>query len=135
MRVERHVENALNLAQWLEKHPAVEYVNYPGLKSSKYHSLANKYLKNGFGGVLSFKLKGDAEKADKLINNLKLISHLANVGDAKSLIIHPAATTHEQLSPSEKLAAGVFPGLLRISVGIEHLEDIKADIEQALKAL
>ena len=135
LRVERHVENALNLAQWLEKHPAVEYVNYPGLKSSKYHPLANKYLKNGFGGVLSFKLKGDAEKADKLINNLKLISHLANVGDAKSLIIHPAATTHEQLSPSEKLAAGVFPGLLRISVGIEHLEDIKADIEQALKAL
>lgn len=135
LRVERHVENALNLAQWLEKHPAVEYVNYPGLKSSKYHSMANKYLKNGFGGVLSFKLKGDAEKADKLINNLKLISHLANVGDAKSLIIHPAATTHEQLSPSEKLAAGVFPGLLRISVGIEHLEDIKADIEQALKAL
>ncbi len=135
LRVERHVENALNLAQWLEKHPAVEYVNYPGLKSSKYHSLANKYLKNGFGGVLSFKLKGDAEKADKLINNLKLISHLANVGDAKSLIIHPAATTHEQLSPSEKLAAGVFSGLLRISVGIEHLEDIKADIEQALKAL
>ena len=135
LRVERHVENALNLAQWLEKHPAVEYVNYPGLKSSKYHSLANKYLKNGFGGVLSFKLKGDAEKADKLINNLKLISHLANVGDAKSLIIHPAATTHEQLSPSEKLAAGVFPGLLRISVGIEHLEDIKSDIEQALKAL
>ena len=135
LRVERHVSNALELATWLEKHPAVEYVNYPGLKSSPYHALANKYLKRGFGGVLSFKLKGDAEKADKLIDSLKLISHLANVGDAKSLIIHPAATTHEQLSPEDKISAGVFPGLLRISVGIEHIADIKADLEQAFEAI
>ena len=135
MRVERHVSNALELATWLEKHPAVEYVNYPGLKSSPYHALATKYLKRGFGGVLSFKLKGDAEKADKLIDSLKLISHLANVGDAKSLIIHPAATTHEQLSPEDKASAGVFPGLLRISVGIEHIADIKADLEQAFEAI
>ncbi len=135
LRMDRHVNNALKLAQWLEQHPAVEYVNYPGLKSSKHHALATKYLKNGFGGVLSFKLKGETEKADKVINNLKLISHLANVGDTKSLIIHPASTTHEQLSPEEKIKAGVYPGLLRISVGIEKFEDIKADIEQALKAV
>jgi len=135
LRVERHVSNALELATWLEKHPAVEYVNYPGLKSSPYHALANKYLKRGFGGVLSFKLKGDAEKADKLIDSLKLISHLANVGDAKSLIIHPAATTHEQLSPEDKSSAGVFPGLLRITVGIEHIADIKADLEQAFETI
>lgn len=132
LRVERHVSNALALAQWLEQHPAVEWVNYPGLESSKYNNLAKKYLKRGFGGVLTFRLKGDAEKADNLIDNLKLISHLANVGDAKSLIIHPAATTHEQLSPDDKKAAGVIPGMLRISVGIENIEDIKADIQQAL---
>lgn len=134
LRVERHVQNALALAQWLENHPEVELVNYPGLESSKYHALAQKYLKRGFGGVLSFKLKGDADRADKFINNLKLISHLANVGDAKSLIIHPATTTHEQLSDDDKISSGVYPGLLRLSVGIEHLEDIKADIEQALKS-
>ena len=135
LRVERHVQNALELAQWLENHPAVEYVNYPGLKSSAYHTLALKYLKRGFGGVLSFKLKGDPEKADVFINNLKLISHLANVGDAKSLIIHPAATTHEQLSAEDKISAGVFPGLLRISVGIEHIDDIKADLTTAFEAI
>ena len=135
LRVERHVQNALDLATWLENHPAVEYVNYPGLQSSAYHTLAQKYLKRGFGGVLSFKLKGDPEKADIFINNLKLISHLANVGDAKSLIIHPAATTHEQLSPEDKISAGVFPGLLRISVGIEHIDDIKADLTNAFEAI
>lgn len=132
LRVERHVENALALAEWLEQHPAVEYVNYPGLKSSKYHELAKKYLKKGFGGVLTFRLKGDADLANKLIDNVQLLSHLANVGDAKSLIIHPAATTHEQLSPEDQKKAGVEPGLLRISVGIENIEDIKADIQQAL---
>ena len=131
LRVERHVENALALAQWLEKHPEVEYVNYPGLKSSKYHDLATKYLKRGFGGVLSFKLKGDAKNADKLINGLKLISHLANVGDAKTLIIHPATTTHDQLEEKDKIATGAIPGLLRISVGIENIEDIKADLDQS----
>ena len=135
LRVDRHVENALNIAEWLEKHPQVEYVNYPGLKSSKYHELAKRYLKKGFGGVLSFKIKGGAEKADKLINSLELISHLANVGDAKSLIIHPAATTHEQLEEKDKIATGAIPGLLRISVGIENIEDIKADLDQAFKKL
>lgn len=132
LRVERHVENALAIAKWLEQHPKVEYVNYPGLESSPYHTLAKKYFKNGFGGVLSFKVKGTGDNADKVINALELISHLANVGDAKSLIIHPAATTHEQLSEEEKVATGAIPGLLRISVGIENLNDIKADLEQAL---
>ncbi|MBP9481452.1 MAG: O-acetylhomoserine aminocarboxypropyltransferase/cysteine synthase [Parabacteroides sp.] len=135
LRVERHVSNALELAQWLESLPEVEYVNYPGLISSPYHELAKKYFKNGFGGVLSFKIKGGAEKADKLINGLKLISHLANVGDAKTLIIHPAATTHEQLTEEAKIASGAIPGLLRISVGIEHIEDIKADIKRAISTL
>jgi O-acetylhomoserine (thiol)-lyase len=132
LRVERHVENALALAEWLEQHPKVEYVNYPGLKSNKYHALATKYFKKGFGGVLTFKVKGDASNADTVINQLHLLSHLANVGDAKSLIIHPAATTHEQLSTEEKVASGAIPGLLRVSVGIEHIDDIKADLAQAL---
>lgn len=132
LRTERIASNALELATWLEQHPAIEYVNYPGLKSSATHANALKYLKRGFGGVLTFKLKGDAEKGNQLINKLQLISHLANVGDAKTLIIHPAATTHEQLSPEDQKTAGVEPGLLRISVGIEHIDDIKADIQQAL---
>lgn len=135
LRVERHVENALKLAKWLEHHPKVEYVNYPGLESSPYHTLAKKYFKRGFGGVLSFKVKGAGENADKVINNLELISHLANVGDAKSLIIHPAATTHEQLSETEKIATGAIPGLLRISVGIENYDDIKADLEKAFSVI
>jgi O-acetylhomoserine (thiol)-lyase len=133
LRVQRQVDNALALATWLEKHPHVEFVNYPGLRSSPYYDLANKYLKNGFGGVLSFKVKGSKEQADLLVNNLQLVSHLANVGDAKTLIIHPASTTHEQLSPEEQRAAGVVPGLLRVSVGYEHLDDIKADFEQAFE--
>lgn len=132
LRTERIAYNALELAQWLEQHPAVEYVNYPGLKSSATYANSVKYLKRGFGGVLTFKLKGDAEKANQFIDKLQLISHLANVGDAKTLIIHPAATTHEQLSPEDQKTAGVEPGLLRISAGIEHIDDIKADIEQAL---
>ncbi|WP_192349797.1 O-acetylhomoserine aminocarboxypropyltransferase/cysteine synthase family protein [Algoriphagus sp. Y33] len=131
LRVKKTVENALALAQWLETHPSVQKVNYPGLESSPYHELAKKYLKNGFGGVLSFELKGDKEQASALINNLELISHLANVGDAKTLIIQPAATTHQQLSDAEQLAAGVTPTLLRISCGIEHIEDIKSDLQQA----
>jgi O-acetylhomoserine (thiol)-lyase len=135
LRVERHVSNALELALWLEKHPKIEYVNYPGLESSKYHTLAKKYFKQGFGGVLTFKIKGKPEHADTLIDGVKLISHLANVGDAKTLIIHPASTTHEQLSPQEQKASGVEPGLVRISVGIEHIDDIKADIEEALKKI
>jgi len=131
LRAERHAQNTQALAEWLEKHPKVEYVNYPGLKSSKYYELAQKYFKKGAGGVLTFKIKGDPKNADTLIDNVKLLSHLANVGDAKSLIIHPSATTHEQLSLAEQKASGVEPGLIRISVGIEHIEDIKADLEQA----
>ncbi|MBZ5857525.1 O-acetylhomoserine aminocarboxypropyltransferase/cysteine synthase family protein [Flavihumibacter profundi] len=134
LRVQRTVDNALALAEWLEKHPQVEYVNYPGLKSNKYHELAKKYLRNGFGGVLSFKIKGGKEAADKFVNGLKLISHLANVGDAKTLIIHPATTTHEQLTEAEQKSAGVEPGLLRISLGIEHIDDIKDDIETGFTA-
>ncbi|MDR2475154.1 MAG: O-acetylhomoserine aminocarboxypropyltransferase/cysteine synthase [Bacteroidales bacterium] len=132
LRLDRHVQNTQELAEWLEEHPKVEYVNYPGLKSSKYYELAKKYFPKGAGGVLTFRLKGDADYANKLIDNVKLLSHLANVGDAKSLIIHPAATTHEQLSPEEQKATGVEPGLIRISVGIEHIDDIKNDIQQAL---
>jgi O-acetylhomoserine/O-acetylserine sulfhydrylase len=132
LRVQRHVDNALALAQWLEKHPKVIGVDYPGLPSNPYHTLAKKYLKHGFGGVLAFTVKGGSEAGDKVINNLKLISHLANVGDAKTLIIHPATTTHQQLSAEEQKRSGVIPGLLRISVGIENIEDIKADLQQAL---
>ena len=131
LRVQRHVDNALALAQWLEKHPQVEFVEYPGLSSSPYHGLAKKYLKNGFGGILNFGVLGEKENASKLIDNLKLASHLANVGDAKTLVIHPASTTHEQQSIDEQLAAGVKPNQVRISVGIEHIEDIKADLQQA----
>ena len=133
LRVQRTVDNALALAEWLQAHPQVEYVNYPGLPNNKYHTLAKKYLRNGFGGVLSFKVKGGNEVADKLVNNLKLISHLANVGDAKTLIIHPATTTHQQLTEAEQHSAGVEPGLLRISLGIEHIEDIKDDLSAAFK--
>jgi O-acetylhomoserine (thiol)-lyase len=131
LRVQRHVDNALQLAKWLEQHPLVSSVNYPGLESSPYHELAKKYLKNGFGGVLSFEIKGDKEQASQVINNLKLVSHLANVGDAKTLIIQPSATTHQQLSDEEQLSAGVRPTSLRVAVGIEHIDDIKADFEQA----
>jgi O-acetylhomoserine (thiol)-lyase len=135
LRVQRTVDNALAIAEWLEKHPQVQKVNYPGLKSSPYHALALKYLPNGFGGVLSFELKGSKESTSHFINNLKLISHLANVGDAKTLIIQPSATTHQQLSEAEQIAAGVTPTLLRISLGIEHIEDIKADLQQAFEGI
>ena len=135
LRVQRHVDNALELAKWLETHPQVKSVNYPGLESSPYHSLAKKYLKNGFGGVLSFEIKGEKENATKFVDGLKLTSHLANVGDAKTLIIQPSATTHQQLGDAEQLKAGVTPTLLRVSVGIEHIDDIKADFEQAFAAI
>lgn len=131
LRVQRHVDNTLEIARWLEEHPQVEKVNYPGLESSPSYANAQKYFKNGYGAVLSFQIKGDVTKADAFIDSLELISHLANVGDTKSLIIHPAATTHQQLSAEEQKAAGVFVGLLRLSVGIEHIEDIKADLQQA----
>jgi O-acetylhomoserine (thiol)-lyase len=132
LRVQRTVDNALELALWLEQQPEVEYVNYPGLPSSPYYGLAKKYLRNGYGGVLSFKLRGGKETADSLVNQLELISHLANVGDAKTLIIHPATTTHEQLSAEAQKAAGVEPGTLRLSAGIEYIDDIKADLRNAL---
>jgi len=135
LRVERHVQNAQIIADWLEGHSQVKTVNYPGLASSPYHELAKKYLKNGFGGVLSFQIDGGKEAADEFINNLKLISHLANVGDAKTLIIHPASTTHQQLSDEAQLAAGVIPGLVRLSVGIEHVEDIIQDLAQAFTSV
>ena len=131
LRVQRTVDNALALAQWLENHELVEYVNYPGLSSSPYHNTAKKYLKNGFGGVLSFKLKGTLEDANDFVNSLELISHLANVGDSKTLIIHPASTTHEQLSEEEQQASGVVPGLLRLSVGNEYLGDLVGDLQGA----
>jgi len=135
LRVQRHVENALALATWLENHPAVNKVSYPGLESSPYHALAKKYLQNGFGAVLSFELHGEKEQAIALVDNLKLVSHLANVGDAKTLIIQPSATTHQQLDPEAQLAAGVTPTQLRVSVGIEHIDDIKADFEQAFQKI
>ena len=131
LRVQRHVDNALELAKWLEQHPLVDKVNYPGLPSSPHHALAKKYLKHGFGAVLSVEIKGSKENASKLIDSLQLVSHLANLGDAKTLIIQPSATTHQQLSDEEQLSAGVLPNSLRIAVGIEHIDDIKADFEQA----
>jgi O-acetylhomoserine/O-acetylserine sulfhydrylase len=132
LRMDRIVSNTMEMARWLKDQPWVEFVNYPGLENSPYHNIAKKYLKRGFGGVLTFKIKGGKEAADKLINNLKLISHLANIGDSKTLIIHPSSTTHEQLSNEEQKASGVEPGLLRVSLGIEHIEDIKADFLQAI---
>jgi O-acetylhomoserine/O-acetylserine sulfhydrylase len=133
LRVQRITDNALELATWLKTLDQVEHVEYPGLPENPSHKLAKKYLKNGFGGVLSFRLKAGKEAADRLVDNLRLISHLANVGDAKTLIIHPASTTHQQLSEKEQIAAGVVPGSLRLSVGYEHIGDLKRDIKQALE--
>lgn len=135
LRVQRTVENALALATWLENHPKVQKVNYPGLPSSPHHAFGKKYLTHGFGGVLSFELKGDKESSSQFISELKLVSHLANVGDAKTLIIQPSATTHQQLSQEEQTAAGVTPTMLRVSLGIEHIEDIKEDFQQAFDKL
>jgi len=135
LRMERHIQNTLALAEWLENHPKVASVNYPGLKSSPSYELAKKYLPKGAGGVLSFEVKGSKEAAVKLVDSLKLVSHLANVGDAKTLIIQPSATTHQQLSEEAQLAAGVKPSALRVSVGLEHIDDIIADFEQALSQI
>jgi len=134
VRMERHVENTLALARWLEKHPRVKQVNYPGLESSPQYKKARKYLPRGAGGVLTFTLKGSKEEAIRLVDHLKMVSHLANVGDVRTLIIQPAATTHQQLSEEEQRAAGVTPTLLRVSVGLEHIDDIIADFEQAFQA-
>jgi O-acetylhomoserine/O-acetylserine sulfhydrylase len=133
LRMDRITSNALEIAKWLQNQNWVERVDYPGLDNSPYHKLAKKYLKYGFGGVLTFKIRGGRDAADKLVDNVKLISHLANVGDAKTLIIHPSSTTHEQLSLEEQKLTGVEPGQLRLSVGTEHIDDIREDLEQAIK--
>jgi O-acetylhomoserine (thiol)-lyase len=134
LRIERHVENAKAVAAFLEKHPQVEGVNYASLSSSKWNKLANKYAPKGSGSVLSFEIKGGIESGKKFIEALNLHSHVANIGDVRSLAIHPASTTHSQLSPEEQLTAGVTPGLIRLSVGIENIADIKADLEKAFAA-
>ncbi len=133
LRAERSCANTLAVAEFLEKHPAVESVSYPGLKSNPYHKLACKYLQNGFGGVLTFRVKSGFEGAKDLVTRLELILHVGSVGDAKSLIVHPASTTHSQLSEAERLAAGVHPNMLRLSVGLENVDDIIADLKSALK--
>jgi len=133
LRVQRHVDNALSLAEWLEAHPLVAWVKYPGLVSHASHERASRYLQHGFGAVLSFGVIGGYEAARTFINSVELASHLANVGDAKTLVIHPASTTHQQLSPEEQIAAGVTADLVRVAVGIEHIDDIKADLDQALQ--
>lgn len=135
LRVDRTVENAQKLAEFLGNHPKVEKVLYPGLPSFPDYENAKKYLKKGFGGVLNFEIKGGKEAAVKFIDHLQLISHLANVGDSKTLIINPASTTHEQLSDEERLKAGITPGQIRLSVGIEHIDDIIADLEQSFQQL
>ncbi len=135
LRIERHGQNALALAKWLEKNPAVEWVSYPGLESHPYHNRAGKYLRNGlFGSILSFGIKGGVEAGKKFVNNVQVSSLLANVGDAKTLVIHPASTTHQQLSESEQATSGVLPEQIRVSVGIEHIDDIIEDFDIALKA-
>jgi O-acetylhomoserine (thiol)-lyase len=132
LRMPRHSENALAVAQYLQKHQKVAWVNYPGLESSPDYERARKYLKKGAGAIIGFGIKGGLEAGKKFINSLELISHLANIGDAKSLAIHPATTTHQQLSEEERLATGVTPDFIRLSIGLEHIDDIIADIDQAL---
>lgn len=132
LRMNRHCENALAVAEYLEKHPKVVWVNYPGLSSSPEKERADKYLSKGAGAIIGFGIQGGLEAGKTFIDSLRLISHLANIGDAKSLAIHPASTTHQQLSPMEQLSTGVTPDFIRLSVGIEHIDDILADIEQAL---
>ena len=135
LRLQRQVDNALELAKWLDDHPKVNKVHYPGLPDDENHEMASKYLRNGYGGVLSFEVKGTREEAKKLVNNMQLVSHVANVGDAKTLIIQPSVSTHQQLSEEEQKAAGVLPTSLRISTGIENIEDIIADFDQSLKQI
>ncbi len=135
LRVQRHVDNALELANWLDGHRAVESVSYAGLPAHPHHERAKRYLANGFGAVLSFEIAGGADAGRRFIDKVELASHLANVGDAKTLVIHPASTTHQQLTDDEQRATGVTPSMVRVSVGIEHIDDIKADFEQAFAAL
>ncbi len=135
LRVQRHVDNALALAQWLQSQSAVESVSYPGLADHPSHERAKKYMRHGFGAVLTFEIKGGLDAGKRFIDSVELASHLANVGDAKTLVIHPASTTHQQLSEAEQLSSGVTPSMVRISVGIEHIDDIKQDFEQAFAQL
>jgi O-acetylhomoserine (thiol)-lyase len=134
LRIQRHSENALAIARWLESRDEVEWVNYPGLESHPSHKQAKRYLTGGFGGIVTFGVKGGAEAGRRLIDSVRIFSLLANVGDAKSLIIHPASTTHSQLEPEEQASTGVTPELVRLSVGLEHVDDLIADLEQALRA-
>jgi O-acetylhomoserine/O-acetylserine sulfhydrylase len=131
LRVQRHSDNALELARWLREQPGVNWVSYPGLEDHPYHERAGKYLRHGFGGVLAFGIAGGVEAGRAFIENVELASHLANVGDAKTLVIHPASTTHQQLTEAEQRASGVSPDLIRVSAGIEHIDDIKTDFERA----
>lgn len=134
LRQSRHCENALAVAKFLKEHPLVNWVTYPGLESDVNHPMAAKYLKHGFGGLVGFGIKGGLEAGKKFIDSLKLFSLLANIGDAKSLVIHPASTTHQQLTPEEQAATGTSPDYIRLSIGLENIEDIKADLDQALLA-
>ena len=134
LRIERHVQNAQEIAEWLENQPDVASVNYSGLPTSPWYAKANEYAPKGVGAVLSFELKGGVEAGREFVNTLTLFSHLANIGDVRSLVIHPASTTHSQLTPEQQLTTGVTPGLVRLSLGLENIEDLKADLEQALAA-
>jgi O-acetylhomoserine (thiol)-lyase len=134
LRIERHVENAKKVAEWLEAHPQIESVNYASLKSSPWYTAANKYAPKGVGAIVSFEIKGGVEAGKKFVDGLTLFSHLANIGDVRSLVIHPASTTHSQLTPEQQLTSGVTPGLVRLSVGIENVDDLIADLETGLEA-
>lgn len=134
LRIERHVQNTQEIAEWLENHPDVASVNYAGLPTSPWYAAANRYAPKGVGAVLSFELKGGVDAGKALVENVELFSHLANIGDVRSLIIHPASTTHSQLTPEQQLTAGVTPGLVRLSVGIENVDDLKADLEAGFAA-
>jgi O-acetylhomoserine (thiol)-lyase len=133
-RMDHHVENSQAVAEWLEKHPQVERVSYPGLNSSPLHHLAKRYTPKGPGAVMSFELKGGLDAGRKFVEGLKMFSHVANIGDVRSLVIHPASTTHSQLSPGEQLHAGITPGMVRLSIGLENIVDIKADLDLGFAA-
>jgi O-acetylhomoserine (thiol)-lyase len=132
VRMVRHCENALAIAEHLKKHPKVSWVRYPGLKGDPAHATASKYLKNGFGGMVVFGIKGGYDAAVKVIDNIKLFSHLANVGDAKSLVLHPSSTSHSQLSEAQQLQSRLTPDLIRLSIGLEHIDDLIAVLDDAL---
>ncbi|MDX2025792.1 PLP-dependent transferase, partial [Microcella sp.] len=134
LRIERHVQNAVAVASWLEAHPDVASVSYSGLSSSPWYAAAQKYAPKGVGAVLSFELKGGVDAGRALVDSVELFSHVANIGDVRSLIIHPASTTHSQLTPEQQLTSGVTPGLVRLSVGLENIDDIIADLEKGFTA-